>query len=427
MSNLTDNEYFRLLRSNRDYRFLWLGQLVSLLGDWFNLIASAALISRLTGSGLAVGGLFAVRMLAPALVSPLAGVAADRYNRKRILIATDIVRGVTVLGFLIVREPSQVWLLYALTAIQLALSGFFLPARSAILPDLVELKDLGVANVIGSVTWSSMLAGGAAIGGIVAGVWGNETAFLLDAATFGLSAVLVAFVRYQPPRRDGSGDEAEGVAPSHSALRAYIDGMRYLGVHVHVLAISLHKGLSALILTGMQVIQVSIAEDMFVIGKGGSVGLGLMYAVAGVGTGVGPVLARGWTRDRHGPLSWSMVAAYLVSIAGLAVVATMSNFGVVLLGIFLRGLGGGTIWVFSTQLLLEALPEEVRGRVFATEFAIFSVLSAIGVWFTGALLDAGSGAAEITLWMAGLMSLPAILWTLWLRHRGSGLDTSAAS
>ena len=96
--------YLALVRTNRNFRFLWIGQVVSLLGDWFDLIASAALISHLTRSGLAVGSLFVVRMLAPFLVSPLAGVLADRYNRKTLLIIADILRGFIVLGFLTVRS-----------------------------------------------------------------------------------------------------------------------------------------------------------------------------------------------------------------------------------------------------------------------------------------------------------------------------------
>ena len=92
--------YLDLVRTNRNFRFLWTGQVISLLGDWFDLIASAALISQLTHSGLAVGSLFVVRMLAPFLVSPLAGVLADRYNRKKLLIIADILRGIIVLGFL---------------------------------------------------------------------------------------------------------------------------------------------------------------------------------------------------------------------------------------------------------------------------------------------------------------------------------------
>ena len=176
--------YLALVRSNRDFRFLWFGQVVSLLGDWFNLIASASLIGYLTQSGIAVGGLFVVRMLAPFLVSPFAGVAADRYNRKHLLILADIGRAITVLGFLLVREPDQVWLLYVLTAIQLAMSGFFFPARNAILPDLVVRRELGTANALSAATWSVMLAFGAALGGIVAGQFGVYPAFVIDGFSF---------------------------------------------------------------------------------------------------------------------------------------------------------------------------------------------------------------------------------------------------
>ena len=116
--------YGELIRGNANFRYLWIGQIISLLGDWFNLIASASLIAMLTRSGFAIGSLFIVRMLAPFLVSPLAGVVADRYNRKQILIVADIVRGVAVFGFLLVREPGDVWLLYTLTAIQMGISSF---------------------------------------------------------------------------------------------------------------------------------------------------------------------------------------------------------------------------------------------------------------------------------------------------------------
>ena len=122
--------YLNLVRKNANFRNLWIGQIVSLLGDWFNLIASASLIASLTKSGMAVGGLFVVRLLAPFLTSPIAGVFADRYDRKKLLIWTDISRAVIVLGFLLVREPGHVWFLYALTAIQLGISGSTRPSES---------------------------------------------------------------------------------------------------------------------------------------------------------------------------------------------------------------------------------------------------------------------------------------------------------
>lgn len=167
--------YVALVRGNRAFRQLWFGQIISLLGDWFNLIAAASLVAELTQSGLAVGGLFVVRMLAPFLMSPIAGVVADRYNRKRILVATDVSRAAVVLFFLLVREPGHVWLLYVLTAVQLGISGFFFPTRNAILPDLVSDRELGAANALSSATWSVMLALGAALGGLVSGTWGTRT------------------------------------------------------------------------------------------------------------------------------------------------------------------------------------------------------------------------------------------------------------
>ncbi|MCH8339257.1 MAG: MFS transporter, partial [Chloroflexi bacterium] len=94
--------YLQLIRANVDFRYLWSGEIISLFGDWFNLIGSAALIAQLTGSGLAVGGLFVIRMLAQFVGTQVGGVAADRYNRKRLLISTDLARAVIVLGFLFV-------------------------------------------------------------------------------------------------------------------------------------------------------------------------------------------------------------------------------------------------------------------------------------------------------------------------------------
>jgi len=218
--------YRALIRGNRNFRFLWFGQIISLLGDWFNLIASASLIAALTQSGFAIGSLFIVRMLAPFIVSPIAGVVADRYNRKYILIVTDLTRAITVFGFLFVRNANQVWLLYALSAMQLGISGFFAPARNAILPDIVSSYGLGAANALGSATWSVMLALGAAIGGMVSGTWGIYPAFVIDGLSFLLSAACIAQVKFDVvPALDAS-NKAVG-----TALKQYIDGLRYLGKH----------------------------------------------------------------------------------------------------------------------------------------------------------------------------------------------------
>ena len=404
--------YTELIQSNRNFRYLWMGQIVSLLGDWFNLIASASLVATLTQSGVAIGGLFVVRMMAPFVVSPIAGVAADRYNRKWVLILADLTRAVTLLGFLFVRRPEQVWLLYVLTAVQLGISGFFFPTRNAILPDIVSRRELGAANALSSATWSVMLALGAALGGIVAGQWGVYPSFVIDSLTFVLSAVLIAQVAY-----DFKGTPADMDTSVGAAVHEYVDGLRYLWEHKDFLVIGLHKAAYSLVVVGaFQVVQVTLAEQVFVIGRGGGTGLGLMYAAIGVGTGLGPIMARRFTGDRGPALRAAIAVSYVVTAAGMVVVATLASFGVVLLGIFLRGFGTGIAWVFSTQLLLQLLPDKVRGRVFSTEFAMFTLMNAAGAASIGWLMDAGTYSLGMLLWgMAVMTLLPGVLWLLWLR------------
>jgi MFS family permease len=412
--------YLGLVRGNRDFRYLWLGQIISLLGDWFNLIASAALITTLTKSGLAIGGLFAVRMLAPFLISPVAGVMADRFDRRKLLIVTDITRAVTVLGFLLVREPGHVWLLYALTAIQLAISGVFFPTRNAILPDLVAPRELGAANALSSATWSVMLAVGAALGGLVAGGWGIYQAFVIDAFTFVFSALLLLQISPQ------SGHELEGEGSQVArAVRQYRSGLRYLGNHSQILIVSLSKAAMGFTVSGaFEVIQVTLSESVFVIGEGGSTGLGILYMTAGIGTGLGPILARRFTGDDLGRLAWVVPLSFLTTAAGLWMIAPLQSFGWVLAGGLLRSVGGGINWVMTTQILLLLLPDEVRGRVFASEFALFTLATAASAGGIGAVLDATPLGLSGVLRLQGMLAcIPAVLWLVWLlrsrRQRGA--------
>jgi MFS family permease len=414
-SDLGAGGYLALVRGNANFRNLWFGQIISLLGDWFNLIASASLLGQLSNSGIAIGGLFVVRMLAPFLISPLAGVAADRFNRKHILILSDLARAVVVLGFLLVRAPEQVWLLYALTAVQLAIGGVFFPTRSAILPDIVSEEELGAANALTSATWSVMLALGAALGGLVAGGWGNYPAFIVDSATFLLSAFFLLRILYEP--NAGLGEKGGKL---RDALRQYIDGLRYLRHHPDVLVISLNKPAFHITLSGpFTVVQVALAADVFVIGEGGGISLGIIMAITGVGTGLGPIIARRFSGDRSWALRRSLLVAYFISVIGLLVAAPLKSFGLLLVGNALRSVGGGIAWVFSTQLLLQMVPGEMRGRVFSTEFALFTLASAAGATLGGWWLDhEGIGLQGSLYWMAGLTVIPGVLWLLWLLRGG---------
>src|SRR6266576_2838721 len=191
--------YGELLRGNRGFRLLWLGQVVSQMGDWFDTIAVYTIALRLTGSTRSVALIMVARFLPSVIMGPLSGVVADRFSRRSIMIAADLLRAVVVLGFLFVRRPDQMWLVYVLTVLQLAFSAFFEPAKTAAIPSIVSDRELLSANAIASVTWSAMLTLGAAIGGFVAGWFGTDVAFVLDSLTFVASALLIASVRF--PKR----------------------------------------------------------------------------------------------------------------------------------------------------------------------------------------------------------------------------------
>lgn len=402
--------YRELFRGNADFRNLWYGHVVSLFGDWFNLIASASLVASLTGSGLAVGGLFVVRMLALFLVSPIAGVAADRYDKRKLLIATDLVRVVVVLGFLLVREPSHVPFLYALTFVQLTMHGIFFPTRNAMLPEIVSPRELGAANAVTSATWSVMLATGAAVGGLVSGSFGVYPAFIIDSLTFLLSAFFIARVKSR------SRLPAEGAHPTAGkALENYVEGLRYLASRGDVLAIVLNKAALTLFVAGAyEVVQVSLAREVYVIGKSGGISLGLLYAFIGLGSGLGPILVRSLTGDENRPMRISIGLSYLAMAGGLSLLSALPSFGWALIGAMIRAMGGGTIWVFSTQLLFVAVPHEVRGRVFATEYALLTLAMAGSAALGGLALDrAGLRPEDLLRAMALLALVPGVLWGLW--------------
>src|SRR2546423_4277317 len=191
--------YLELLRSNPGFRTLWLGEVVIQMGDWFDTIAVYTIALQLTGSSRSVALIMVARFLPSVFIGPLSGVIADRFSRRAIMIASDILRALVVLGFLFVRRPDQMWLVYVLTIFQLGFSTFFEPAKTASIPSIVSDRELLPANAIASVTWSIMLTLGAAIGGFVTGWFGTNAAFVLDSLSFLASAMLIASVTF--PKR----------------------------------------------------------------------------------------------------------------------------------------------------------------------------------------------------------------------------------
>jgi len=406
--------YLALIRANRNFRNLWLGQLVSNLGDWFNLIATTSLVAKLTESGLAIGLLFMIRTLAPFLAAPIGGVIADRYNRRKIILITNLLRAPTILSFLLVRDAGDVWLLYLLTGIQLFIGGIFFPARSAMLPDIVSHRAIGAANAITGATFAAMLAIGSALGGFFSGLVGIYPAFVINGLLYLFSVFFITKIQLEKPESFNDVDRSV-----FNVFGEYLDGLRYMATHSYLLVIAPHKAFMGLLLgSTFEVVQVTIAQTVFVIGDGGGSSMGLMFAFSGFGLLFSTLIIKRFVNDQGPQLVWAITVGYLVGGAGIALTALLANLGLTLVGTFLRGMGNGIVWLFSTQLILQLVPTRVRGRVVATEFALNMVVSAGGAAIVGKALDSAVGISGVAWVMAGMTLLPAILWSLWILAGG---------
>ncbi len=401
--------YLELLRDNRGFRHLWLGQVVSQMGDWFNTIALYTIILNLTGSGRDIGLMMVARFLPSFVFGSLSGVLADRFSRRSIMIVSDLLRALVVLGFLLVRRADQLWILYVLTIAQLALSTFFEPAKTAAIPSIVSDRELVAANAISSVTWSAMLTLGAAVGGIVTGWFGTDVAFILDAFTYLLSAALIARVRL--PKR-----------PRHQKQKLTINrllgisetiaGVRYVKQRRRVLALLLVKpawGLGGGILTLLAV----FGEKIFPVGGSPATGIGVLFAARGIGTAVGPIVARRIAGEGKIRMQNSIGIAFI--IGGLFYIAfgAATNFTFALIVLGIAHCGGSILWVFSTVLLQRGVEDDFRGRVFAAELALLTLTMAVSNYITGEMLDRVTMSPRaIAIGLGAFFLLPGVVWFL---------------
>jgi MFS family permease len=399
--------YIELLRNNRAFRQLWLGQVVSQMGDWFNTIALYTIILNLTGSGRDVGLLLVARFLPSFVFGPLSGVLADRFSRRTIMIVSDLLRAVVVLGFILVRRADQLWIIYVLTVLQLGFSTFFEPAKTAVIPSIVSDRELVAANAISSVTWSVMLTLGAAIGGLITGWLGTDVAFVLDSLTYLLSAALIASVRLpkRPERK-----KVKLTVGRALGITETIEGARYVKHRPRVLALLLVKpawGLGGGILTLLAV----FGERIFPVGKSAATGIGVLFAARGIGTAIGPIVARRVAGEGKKRMLTTIGISFLIGGLGYIAFGSTRSFIVALIVLGLAHTGGSILWVFSTVMLQRDVEDGFRGRVFAAELALLTLTMAASNYITGELLDRFRLSPRlVTVGIGILFLVPGLVW-----------------
>ena len=401
--------YTQLLRTNRNFRLLFIGQTISQLGDWFNAVAVFALLLDLTGSATAVAWMMIVQFLPVAIVGPLAGVVVDRVDRRRLMIITDLVRGTLVLVLLVIRRPDQVWIAYVVMAVIVGAQGFFEPARTATIPNITSADELMPANALSSATWSAMLAIGASIGGLVTAVAGRNVAFTINAASFFASAYFIARTKYDST--PAAGPRPTGLL-ALSGITDLVEGMRYVRRHAHVAALMLVKagwGLAG----GVLLLLTIFGERVFPVGDGAAGGIGVLYGARGVGAGLGPILLRWIIGQEPGRLRRAIAAAFFMVGIFYIALAAAPTLWIAALCVLLAHFGGAILWVFSTVLLQLEVPDRFRGRVFAAELALVTLLSSVSSYWTGYQLDrAGWSPRRMAFALGVMFCVPGVLWLM---------------
>jgi MFS family permease len=357
------------LLKNVRFMQLWVGQGISFVGDAVSMVALVVLVVQISGSASAVGGALVARLL-PTLASPLAGVLADRLDRRVVLVASDLVRAVLVLGMVFARD---LIVLYALVFLMGLARTFFNPTIRAAFPSVVGEGHLTRANAIINGTFSVSYAVGPALGGLLVSVLGVNAAFLLDAATYVISAVFLSRIPFSRP-------QAGSEAGFFQELRA---GLAYL-VRTRVpLGIVVGAFLTIFTVNATVPAEVFLAKQTF---DAGDAGYGLLVSLWGGGMVLGSALI-GFLGDRI-----KLVPVYFLGIfvGALALSGTglAPTFIWALIFLAVAGVSNGVDNVTTDTILQKRVNEAFLGRVFAVRFLTYSVGEALAYPLGGLIMDA---------------------------------------
>jgi MFS family permease len=364
-----------LFRRNAQFRRLICAQLISYAGDWFAAVAAIGLLLDETGSDLLASLFWVAQSLPIFLMGPIAGPVADRFDRRKVLIAASFGQAAMALLFLLAGAGLP-WMVFVAQAGVAALGAFFGPASQAGVANLVDEEDLPTATAMMASTWGAMLAVGAALGAGFTVLFGRNAAFVADAASFAVAALLVLSIRrpMQAARGEGPIERMRPFRDTAIALRharRHLPTLALLGSHV---GFALGSGV-----VGMLAV---LATETFGAGDGGT---GLLLAARGAGVLIGPLVVRRLAaRGIHGVLLACGLASVFYGIFYFGV-AISPLLVLAALGVLLAHLGGGAQWSLTTYGLQLLTPDELRGRIFAADFSLVTLAMSVSLVLAGVL------------------------------------------
>jgi MFS family permease len=418
MASLT---YMQLLRGNRWFRRLWLGQVVSELGSWFDFIAVLGLVRSASGGAPGATAMLVFMRLAPfALFAPLAGALVDRLSRRTVMILADLGRAVVVLGFLLVRGPEDLWIAYTCTIISSLLGALFEAGKNAAVPNLAGDQSLLAANALMFSSRFLLSSVGAALGGATAARFGYTAAFVVDAISFLVSAYSIWLIPGHALREakhaSETGDDAAGTKKSR--LRVFTDvreGWAYIVRHRLVFALI---GINIMWATGGGAINLIYDRLGALVFDGvaraqADANVAFLYTVSGAGLFIGMMLARrvGAHVELHNVtasfMGWMLIGhGIFFALAGL--MPTLWLAGAM---IFISRVLVAVEFAVQETLMMRMLPDGLRGRVFTTDRAAEILVMSLSLMASGWSLRAISP-RTLTL-ISGLLSAsPGVMWLL---------------
>ena len=417
-SRPTFQRLIAVVRTNRAFRRLFAANAVSQIGDWFNVVALFSLLLDLTGKGEAVAVVLLARLVPIFFVGPAAGVLADRISRRAILVTTDLLRAALVLCLLFVRSPDQVWIAYAVMIAHAICTAFFEPAQQATVPNLVPAEDLVLAGTLENSLWSVTLAVGSSVAGVVLATFGRDAAFVIDAASFLVSAALlrglpvgrVAKAIDAQSRQSAAEEQAPNTVSwvNLLGLADLREGARYVAGHPRVRALIIVKACFGFTLGGVLVLLAVFGERVFT--HGGGAGIATLWTARGVGSFLGPFVAfRLVGHDERGlrrGILWSFATLVVCYCAFAASPLLWAAAGF----LAIANAAGSTLWTYGSALLQRIVPDEVRGRVAAAEMGGMVLTMSSSTWAVGQSLDHGIPARALMA-ACGLVALvPLAFW-----------------
>lgn len=406
------------------FRRLWLSQVFSSLGDWIGLVAITAIAASISSgdSGGAVALVLAVRLIPGLIASPFVGVVLDRWNRKPVMVATDIGRGMVLCLLPFVHNlPMLILASLFLEIMTLMWSS----AKEATVPTLVKDDFLPTANSLSLIASYGTVVPAAAVVALLAKVpdWLGQTehfaslhltkeslALYFDAITYVLSALIVATLAISRPQRAVRDSNASRAV---EGWNEFVDGLRFIVGHPRVRTVMV--GMATGLLGGGVVVPLGPDFVKQVLGAGSS-GFGLLMTALGIGVGIGVGIV--WLLQKRLPTDRTFVAAIFGAGIALALTSVTDSLGVAMAGVALLGIFTGAIYVLSMTILQLSADVEVRGRVFTSFYAVTRVCIVCALilapWFSslfGNLSDRWlNGSVEV---FNSTFVLPGVRFTLW--------------